>query len=113
GPSDISLVDYCRVTYWHTFTADNDQLRFNASSRQTVRVDGFSNATIRVFDVTNDGAPLEIVGAIKPGKSGYSVSLKIPGSGMRTLVAMTDNVLNHAVQVTLDQPSSWRQTNNA
>lgn len=112
GPTDISLVDYCQLSYWHTYAADSDQLRFNASSRQTVKVDGFSSPSIRVFDVTNADAPQEIVGVIKPGKSGYSVSLKVPGSGTRSLVAVTDNTVNRAVSVTLDQPSSWRQSNN-
>jgi hypothetical protein len=113
GPADISIVYYCRVTYWHTFVADHDQLRFNASGRQAVAVDGFSTAAIRVFDVTNAGAPQEIVGAIKPSKAGYSVRLKVPGSGTRTLIAVTDNSMNRAYKITLDQPSSWRQPNNA
>jgi hypothetical protein len=113
GATDISLVDYLRVTYWHTFVADNNQLRFNASSRQTVSVDGFSNAAIRVFDVTNTSAPQEILGAIKPTKAGYAVSVSVPGSGLRTLVAMTNDTAKHASTITLDQPSSWRQPGNA
>src|SRR6185436_8763254 len=89
------------------------QLRFNASSRQAVTIDGFSNAAIRVFDVTSASAPQEILGAIKAGKAGYSVSLSVPGSGLRTLVAMTNDRALRAVNVTLDQPSAWRQPNNA
>src|SRR5205085_5547957 len=50
GPSDISLIDYLRVTYWHDLVADNNQLRFTAQARQAVSVDGFSNPNVRVFD---------------------------------------------------------------
>ncbi len=113
GPSDISLIDYVRVTYWHSFLADNNQLRFNASGRQTVRVDGFGNAAIRVFDVTNPNAIQEVMGTIKPGKTGYSVSLIVPGTGLRTLLAMTNDVAGRVVSLAANQPSSWRQPTNA
>jgi peptidase C25-like protein len=113
GPPDISLVDYVRLNYWHTFVADNNQLRFNASSRQIVTVDGFNNADIRVFDVTNPNAPQEMLGAIRPGKAGYSVSIKVQGSGLRALVAMTNDSAKPAANITLDRPSSWRQPSNA
>ncbi len=113
GPSDISLVDYVRVTYWHSFLADNNQLRFNASSKQAVSIDGFSNAAIRVFDVTNPNAIQEVMGTIKPGKAGYSVSLIVPGAGLRTLLAMTNDVAGRVASLTANQPSSWRQPTNA
>ena len=112
GPSDISLVDYLRLTYWHTFVADNDQLRFNGSPKQVVTIDGFTNPAIRVVDVTDSNAPLEILGAIRRGKSGYSVTISVPGSGLRTLVAMTDNTARRVANITLDQPSTWRQASN-
>ena len=113
GPSDFSLVDYVRVTYWHSFLADNNQLRFNASSKQAVSVDGFSNAAIRVFDVTNPNAIQEVMGTIKPSKAGYSVSLTVPGAGLRTLLAMTNDVASRVVSLAPNQPSGWRQPVNA
>jgi hypothetical protein len=113
GPADVSLVDYLRVTYWHTFVADNNQLRFNASSKQVVSIDGFTSSAIRVLDVTNPNAPQEMLGAIRPGKSGYSVTLSVQGSGLRTLLALTNDTAQRAANITLDQPSSWRQSNNA
>ena len=113
GPADISLVDYVRVTYWHSFLADNNQLRFNASSKQAVSIDGFSNAAIRVFDVTNPNSIQEVMGAIKPGKAGYSVSLTVPGAGLRTLFAMTNDAASRVASLAANQPSSWRQPANA
>ena len=109
GASDISLLDYVRMTYRHTLVADNNQLRFTASSKQTVSVDGFSSANIRVFDVTSPNAPQEIAGTVKASKTGYSVSLSVPGPGLRTLVTMTDDSVRRPAGVKLNRPSNWRQ----
>jgi len=113
GPSDISVVDYIRVSYWHSFTADNDQLRFNVQGKQAVAVDGFGSSAVRVLDVTNPDSPRELSGSIRQGKSGYAVTLNVPGSGMRTLVAMTNDSLSRAARITRDQPSSWRKARNS
>jgi hypothetical protein len=112
GMNDVSLVDYLRMTYWHTFVADNDVLRFNGSPRQVISIDGFTNNAIRVFDVTNLDDPQELLGNIRPGKSGYTVTLSVQGSGLRTLVATTNDRAMHAAGITLDQQSSWRKPTN-
>ena len=65
-----------------------------------------------MLDVTNPNAPQELLGAIKPSKSGYSVTISVQGSGLRTLVAMTSDTAKGASNITLDQPSSWRQSSN-
>src|SRR5690606_26909835 len=43
GQRDVSLVDSVRLTYWHTYTADGDTLRFSAAGGQRVTIDGFSS----------------------------------------------------------------------
>lgn len=113
GPADISLVDYLRLSYWHTFVADNNELRFNALPQEVISVEGFSNADIRVLDVTDPNAPQEVLGVIRPNKSGYSVTIRVHGSGLRTLVAMTSDRTMRAANITLDQVSKWRQSTNA
>ena len=113
GPADISLSDYTRVTYWHSFVADDNELRFNGSSKQVVSVDGFSNAAIRLFDVTNPSSTQEILGTIKPTKSGFSITISVPGSGLRTLVAMSNDSARRAANLAIDRVSNWRQSGNA
>ncbi|MFL6212739.1 MAG: C25 family cysteine peptidase [Blastocatellia bacterium] len=113
GASDISLVDYLRVSYWHTLTADGNQLRFTATHKQAVGIDGFSSPNIRVFDVTNPNAAQEIAGTIKSSKKGYSVLLSVPNAGLRTLLAIADDGARQPANVRLDTPSSLRQTANA
>ena len=112
GSADISLVDYLRLSYWHTFVADNNELRFNASPQQVISVDGFSNGDIRVLDVTNPRAPREVLGVIKPNRFGYSVTIAVPGTGLRTLVAMTNDRTRRAAGIALDRASKWRQSTN-
>jgi hypothetical protein len=112
GQADVSLLDYLRVTYWHTFVADNNVLRFSGSHGQVINIDGFTSNAIRAFDVTDPNNPQELLGNIKPGKSGYSISLSVQGSGVRTLVAMTNDSALSVDGVTVDQPSYWRNSNN-
>ena len=113
GTTDVSLVDYLRVTYWHKFVADNNVLTFTASSKQAISIDGFTNNAIRVFDVTNLNDPQELLGNIRPGKSGYSITMSVQGSGPRTLFAMTNDSCMRASEITLDRPSDWRKPANA
>ena len=52
GDSDVSLVDFIRVTYPRAFTAENNALRFSLANKQQVTIDGFSSPVVRVFDIT-------------------------------------------------------------
>lgn len=108
GASDVSLVDYIRITYWHTFTAESDSLRFTAAGKQIVTVDGFSSSQVRMFDVTDSNAIQELLGTVKKGSSGFNVTIAVQGSGQRTLLAMTSDQAKRAANVTANRPSSWR-----
>jgi hypothetical protein len=54
--NDITLVDYVRLTYPHSYSAFNDTLRFTARNAQTVQVDGFSNANVQLLDISDPTA---------------------------------------------------------
>jgi hypothetical protein len=113
GQSDVSLVDYVRLTYWHSLVADNNQLRFNALSKQVTTVDGFSNPGIRVFDVTSANAVQEVMATVRQTKSGYAASMSVPGTGQRTLLAMTNDLAKRVSSAAHNQPSNWRQPGQA
>jgi Peptidase family C25/Concanavalin A-like lectin/glucanases superfamily len=89
GESDISLVDYLRVSYQHSYTADNDALKLTATGNQVVTIDGFTSKSVRVFDVTESNSPEELLGQVKQQKSGYAVMVAAPGQGQRELIAFT------------------------
>ena len=113
GEADVSLLDYIRATYNHTFTADDDALQFRAAGKQELTVSGFRGSSIRVFDVTNPEAVQEVVGVVRAQKNGFEVSLTVPGSDFRTLIALTNDKVQPPSSVAANVPSNWRQSNQA
>ncbi len=112
GGGDVSLVDHLRLTYNHTYTADNDRLELIASANQQLTIGGFSADTIRVFDITNPAAVQEVIGQIQQQSAAYCVSLKVPGAGTRTLLALTGGQIGPAKQVAANLPSSWSKSSH-
>jgi Peptidase family C25 len=108
GSSDISLVDYLRVTYNHTYVADHDQLKLTAASNQQLTIDGFSNNAIRVFDITNPVTVQEVTGQVQQQGASYSISLMPAGGGLRTLLAV--NQAGQAGRVAANVPSNLGKT---
>ena len=111
GAGDTTLVDYLRLSYQHTNTADHDALLFTATGKQAVTIDGFSEPTIRVLDITDSNAVREVVGTVQPREKGFAVSLLAPGAGERTLLATASELLQ-PILVVANAPSSWRQPSN-
>jgi Peptidase family C25 len=111
GPGDVALVDSLRLSYQHYNTADGEALRLTATGQQAVTIDGFSKPAIRVLDITDAGAVQELVGVVQSQKSGSSVSLLVPGTGQRTLLALASDLAS-PVSVVASANSSWRQPLN-
>jgi len=111
GDSDISLVDVLRMTYAHSYRADNDSLSFSVGNRSAA-VSGFSSAAIRVIDVTNPGAVQEL--APKITNSGGSYGFTIPTSStVQNLLAFVDNLARQPASMVKNQPSTWNASTNA
>ncbi|MEK6300453.1 MAG: C25 family cysteine peptidase [Acidobacteriota bacterium] len=108
GETDISLVEYARLTYWHTYTADNDALSFTVSGKQRVTVNGFSNKLIRLIDITDPGAVQEVRGTVAQDKSGFAITATASKPGQRTLLAFTGERVKKPAAVTANYPSDWR-----
>jgi hypothetical protein len=107
GPSDVSLVDYIRLTYQHSFAVDQDRLKFTATAGQQVTIDGFANESIHVFDITDPNAVQEVTGYIgKQENGGLGVSLIVPGKDQRSLLALTDDNASHVSKIAPDYPSN-------
>ncbi len=107
GQQDVSFVDWVRVTYAHSYTADNNALTFSVPGGQAARVDGFTNANIRVVDITDPNAVIEVPVSIGPAGTGYAAKLQTRSASVRTLVAFTDELVNHPATVTANLPSDW------
>ena len=110
GEADISVVESIRLTYWHTYMADADALRFSATGGQRVTIGGFSSTAIRVLDITEADAVQEVSGVVTPQDAGFAVTLTVPGSGARSLLAFTPAQAKPVAAVTANRPSRWRQS---
>jgi hypothetical protein len=109
GETDVSLVDFIRLTYWHTYTADQDTLRFTATGGEPLWLDGFSRSRVRVVDITDPHEVQEVAGVVKAQRAGFGLGLQIPGQGRRTLWAFTEERVEKPAAVEANQPSGWHQ----
>jgi hypothetical protein len=117
GNTDITLVDSIRLTYEHTYTADNDYLRFPARAQQQITIWGFTNEFIETFDVTNPLSVQKLSGRVvrRTGKNGvleFGMSLTATGSGEKALLAMTKNRFSQVAKISIDTPSNWKDISN-
>ena len=107
GAVDYSLVAAVRLSYWHTYEADADRLRFTVDGGQRVRVRGFASAAIHLLDVTDPAAPQEVAGTLDPERSGsWAVVAQVRGAGTRTLLAFTDATVLAPAHVEANAPSA-------
>jgi CSLREA domain-containing protein len=113
GAGDVSLVDVVRVSYWHTFAADNDTLRLTASGGQSTTVSGFSSAAVRVFDVTDPDAVEEVSAKVEARKSGYAATFATSRTGERRLLALTDDKADRSGKLSTNEVSRLRTPNHA
>jgi hypothetical protein len=108
--TDVTLLDYVRITYWHTYAANNDVLKFKARAATKLSLTGFTIPTIRVVDITKAGVVFEISGLIEPQETGYGVTFKVLGDGIRTLMAFTDNKVKKPAEILANEPSAWHRS---
>ena len=109
GDSDVSLVDYIRITYPHAYTADGDALRFNLSPKQQVSIDGFTSSAIRVIDITDPGAVREVTSRVEARQGSYSVTVSGPKGGDRVLLAFSEGKAIEPAALALNRPSNLRE----
>ncbi len=116
GPeSDVSLVDFLRLTFWQTYRADQESLGMTLSAGHLARIEGFTHPMIRVVDITDPRAVSEVPGlrqALGPGD--HAVTVMASGEGERTLLAFSDPAVKRLAAVKENRPSVWsRETRGA
>ena len=112
GDMDFSLVDVVSLTYWHTYTADNDALRFTAHGGGKITVSGFSASDIRVMDITDPNTVWEVSRKVAAQGSAYAATFSVPFKGPRTLLAFNGKSILHPAAITSNNPSALHSTNN-
>lgn len=112
GDTDISLVDTLSLSYYHTFMADDNALKFSASGGTKVTIGGFDSSMIWVMDITDPLNVLAVSGQIKSQGSSYQVSITVPGPGTRTLMAFSEERIKDVAGITANTPSTWNSKAN-
>jgi autotransporter-associated beta strand protein len=120
GAADVSLVDVLRLTYMRGYVADNNALSFNLDSRQTKRLTGFTNDHIRVVDISDPNAPVELTPEILPDGAGFAAligvdkEVRAPFSRPHKLLAFADGQADTVDALDSNAPSSlWSETAGA
>jgi hypothetical protein len=109
GPMDVSLVDRVRMTYWRTYTADDDVLQFKAGGGEWHSIGGFSSSEIQVVDITDPMRMINIRGKVKTQDSGYAITVKVPSAGKRQLLAFTEETIKSPAGIEANLASSWHE----
>jgi uncharacterized repeat protein (TIGR01451 family) len=115
GDYDTSLVDYIRITYPHSYLADNDQLKFTGRAGDEVTVGNFDSAPA-VLDITDPNHPVQltpqVISTLATGK--YEIAVQVPFSSTspaapvrHTLLAVASDRIASAAGVWPNHPSHW------
>ena len=110
GGELASAVLSVALTFAHTFRADEDRLLAVVEGGRQITFSGFSAGDVRLFDVTDAAAPIRIE-PLRAG--GGSVTFTPPGSGMRTVLAISAARFGRAASLTKNEPSSLHRAHGA
>ncbi len=110
GEDDLSLVDYIKLTYPHTYAAESDSLKFTGEAGGRVVVRGFQRPPTRLLDITNPAEPLALIPLIRSEGRNYTLEAKVPSFvlGTHTLLAVSDTQILKAGAIH-HYPSSWHR----
>jgi CSLREA domain-containing protein len=111
GEMDVTLLDYVRLTYRHTYKADSDALDFTAEGGESVKVGGFSSPSLLVVDVTDPDSPQTIEAETASRPDGFEAAIAVPGAGRRVLMAVGGGGVRKASSVVANRPSQWNRKN--
>ncbi|HXG65037.1 MAG TPA: C25 family cysteine peptidase, partial [Blastocatellia bacterium] len=109
---DVNLVDYIRLTYQHTFTADNNALRLPVSGKRKVTVGGLSTPALRVLDITDPADVAELSGKVEAQGTGYGVTFAAARAGQRTVLVVGEDRFQRPAAIAANQPSNLRDANH-
>ena len=114
GEYDYSLLQSIRITYPHLYAADSDELVFTGRAGDELKISGFSQSTVGIYDITNPDQPVQLSAQTiaNPGQQpGYTAEVQVPWSAdssvaQHTLMAVaSDRIATAATHA--NHPSQW------
>jgi hypothetical protein len=106
GESDLCLIDYIRITYPHTYSADDNALRFTLAKKKQVTISGYTSGTVQVLDITDPDEVREVASRVEGSGSEYSVTLSAPKGAQRLLMALADDQASRPASMAIKGPPS-------
>lgn len=107
GDNDVSAVQSIELHYAHTYAADADWLRATAPAGSELHLTGFSNASIRVFDITDRLNISELSPKVvsNGGWCEATVGLAVSGPAVRTILAFASDAVSAPVSISPHVPT--------
>lgn len=107
GNYDVSLVQSIQLNYAHTYTADSNWLRATAEAGATIRIDGFTQPSVEVFDITNPTSIVQLSAPVTSDGSSYGVTFTVdgPAGSRRTLLAFSSDQISAPEAISYHAPS--------
>ena len=111
---DTSVMESLRISYPHSFRAENDALQFSVRANQSSRINGFTTSDLRILDITDPNAVQEVRAAIESASGGFAATIPSIGVGKaRRMVALPATRLSQPAWLSLNQPSTLNRSSNA
>jgi hypothetical protein len=107
GDNDVSVVQSIALHYAHTYAADSDWLRATASSGSQLKITGFSNPRIHVFDITDPLNISKLSAKVSLESGAYSAALALTtgGPAVRTILAFAEDAIATPVSLSPHVPA--------
>ena len=112
---DVSLIDYVKITYPHSFQADAGALRFNLRGTQSLKIDGFATPQVRLIDYTDPFSVQLSSPPTESSASGYAITVPASSSRSKTqrlLYAIPEGQFVQPAALALNQPSTLNAAAN-
>jgi len=115
GDNDVSLIDKADLNYDRSYVAVGDELSASAGAGTIVRIRGFSNRDVDVFDVSSELRPRRLmnrptgssgVGFVTPPPSGHDSSLV-------AIYACSEDAIRQPDGISANLPSHWGTTDHS
>lgn len=109
--TDFVLADFVRIAYSRQYKAAANSLRFTTQDNQAVRVDGFTNNQVKVFDVTDPLNTKEMI--VAPNSNGNGTfSFTLPQGAARSFFATASGAQYQPATIA-NEPSTLNLATNA
>ncbi len=100
---DFVFFDSVSVDFSRKYLADQNTLPFYTDNYRVAKLDGFTSANVRVFDLTYDSSPV-LMTNLQFQQNGATFGVNMPAARGRSFYAVNDSAILSAFSVTPNNP---------